>query len=118
DGRPTTIGKFQLAGLLGRGAFGAVYKARDPELDRLVAIKVPRAGYFATHEEEERFLREARSAARLQHPGIVPVHEIAHEGGVPYIVSDYVDGLTLADLLTGPRPSSREAADLVARVAD
>src|SRR5262245_7970788 len=115
---PETIGKFQVLELLGRGAFGAVYKARDPELDRLGAIKVPRAGYFAGREEEERFLREARSAARLSHPGIVPVHEIAHERGVPYLVSDYVEGLTLADRLTGARPSFREAAELVAQVAD
>jgi WD40 repeat protein/tetratricopeptide (TPR) repeat protein/tRNA A-37 threonylcarbamoyl transferase component Bud32 len=115
---PETIGKFQVLELLGRGAFGAVYKARDPELDRIVAIKVPRAGYFSTHEEEERFLREARNTARLNHPHIVPVHEIAHERGVPYIISDYIEGLTLADLLTGSRPSFRESAELVARIAD
>jgi WD40 repeat protein/tRNA A-37 threonylcarbamoyl transferase component Bud32/ribosomal protein S27E len=115
---PETIGKFHVLQLLGRGAFGSVYKARDPELDRVVAIKVPRAGYFRTHEEEERFLREARSAARLSHPGIVPVHEIAHAEGVPYLVSDYVESLTLADLLTGVRPDFQETAELVARLAE
>ena len=83
--RPTAIGKFQVLELLGRGAFGTVYKARDPELERIVAIKVPRAGYFSTPEEEQRFLREARSAARLRHSGIVPVYEIAHAAGLPYI---------------------------------
>src|SRR5207244_11268309 len=118
DELPKAIGKFEALELLGRGAFGAVYKARDPELDRVVAVKVPRAGYFGTHEEEERFLREARSAARLSHPGIVPVHAIAHERGVPYLVSAYIDGLTLADLLTGNRPSFRETAALVAEVAE
>ena len=103
---------------LGRGTFGTVYKARDPELERVVAIKVPRAGSFATPEEEERFLREARAAAQLSHPGIVPVQEIAHDRGLPYLVSEYVEGLTLADLLTGRRPAFREAAELVAAVAD
>jgi tetratricopeptide (TPR) repeat protein/tRNA A-37 threonylcarbamoyl transferase component Bud32 len=118
DQLPASIGRFQVVELLGRGAFGAVYKARDPDLDRVVAVKVPRAGYFSSHEEEERFLREARSAAHLRHPGIVSVHEIAHEGGVPHIVSDYIAGLTLADLLSGTRPSFQEAAELVARVAE
>jgi WD40 repeat protein len=115
---PEAIGKFRVLQLLGRGAFGSVYKARDPELDRVVAIKVPRAGYFSTPEEEERFLREARSAAQLSHPGIVPVHEIAHAHGLPYLVSDYVESLTLADLLTGVRPDFKETAGLIARVAE
>jgi hypothetical protein len=83
---PRSIGKFEVLEQLGRGAFGTVYKARDPELERLVAIKMPRTGSFATSEEEERFLREARAAAQLSHPGIVPVLEIAHEHGLPYIV--------------------------------
>src|SRR5262249_12245875 len=83
---PRTVGKFEVLEQLGRGAFGTVYKARDPELQRLVAVKVPRAGAFATPEEEERFLREARAAAGLSHSGIVPVLEVAREGGLPYIV--------------------------------
>jgi tRNA A-37 threonylcarbamoyl transferase component Bud32 len=115
---PRSIGKFEVLEQLGRGAFGTVYKARDPELQRLVAVKVPRAGSFATSEEEERFLREARAAAHLSHPGIVPVLEIAHDRGVPIIVSEYVEGLTLADVLTGRRPGFREAAELIAAVAD
>jgi WD40 repeat protein/tetratricopeptide (TPR) repeat protein len=115
---PEKIGKFEVLEQLGRGAFGAVYKARDPELERTVALKVPRAGYFGTPEDQERFLREARSTAQLSHPGIVPVHEIGHERGLPYIVSDYIEGLTLADLLTGDRPAFRQSAELVARIAD
>jgi serine/threonine-protein kinase len=96
DELPERIGKFQVLELLGRGAFGAVYKAHDPELDRAVAVKVPRAGYFNTHEEEERFLREARSAARLTHPGIVPVHEMGIDrAGTSYFAMKLVDGVTL-----------------------
>ncbi len=115
---PRSVGKFEVLEQLGRGTFGTVYKARDPDLRRVVAVKVPRAGSFATPQEEERFLREARATAQLSHPGIVPVLEIAHDGGVPYIVSEYVEGLTLADVLTGRRPGFREAAELVAAVAD
>jgi WD40 repeat protein len=115
---PRPLGKFRLLELRGCGSFGAVYRARDTELDRVVAVKVPRAGCFATPEEEARFLREARSAGRLTHPGIVPVHEIAYQDGLPYIVSDYVEGRTLAALLAERRPGFREAAELTAQVAD
>lgn len=112
------FGRFQVIELLGRGAFGEVYKARDSELDRFVALKVPRNDYFATAEEEQRFLREARSAAGLRHSSIVQVHEIAHERGSPYIVSEYIEGLTLADLISGGRPGFRESAEFVAQLAD
>src|SRR5262249_37477818 len=115
---PEMIGKFEVMELLGRGAFGMVYKARDPELERTVALKVPRTGYFNTQEEEQRFLREARSTAQLNHPSIVQIHEIGHEKHTPYIVSDYVEGLTLADVLTAGRPGFRESAELVAQIAD
>jgi WD40 repeat protein len=115
---PKRIGKLEVQELIGRGAFGDVFKARDPELARIVAIKLPRAGYFGSLAEEERFLREARSAAQLSHPHIVKVLDIAHEHGLPFIVSDYVEGLTLADLLTGSRPGFRDSAELVLRIAE
>jgi WD40 repeat protein len=115
---PRMLGRFQLLELLGYGSFGTVYKARDAELDRLVAVKLPRAGCFATPEEEARFLREARSAGQLTHPGIVPIHEIGYQDGLPYLVSDYVEGRTLAALLAERRPGFRETAELVAQVAD
>jgi serine/threonine protein kinase/WD40 repeat protein len=116
--RHDRIGKFELLERIGQGAFGTVYKARDPELDRVVALKVPRAGQLAEGQEFDRFLREARSAAQLRHPSIVPVHDVGQHDGRPYLVSDFVDGVTLADLLTARRPSPREAAQLTAAVAD
>jgi WD40 repeat protein/tRNA A-37 threonylcarbamoyl transferase component Bud32 len=112
------LGKFELLETVGQGAFGTVYKARDPELDRPVAIKVPRAGNLAGPQELDRFLREARSVAQLRHPSIVSVHEVGQTDGVPYLVSDFVKGVTLADLLTARRPGFREAANLVAEVAE
>jgi WD40 repeat protein/tRNA A-37 threonylcarbamoyl transferase component Bud32 len=112
------VGKFELLDTVGHGTFGTVYRARDPELDRTVALKVPRAGSLAGPQELDRFLREARSAAQLRHPAIVPVHEVGQAKGVPYLVSDFVDGVTLADLLSARRPGSRESAELVAAVAD
>jgi WD40 repeat protein/tRNA A-37 threonylcarbamoyl transferase component Bud32/tetratricopeptide (TPR) repeat protein len=86
-------------------------------LDRIVAIKVPRAGQLSTAEDEDRFVREARNAAQLQHPGIVPVYEVGRGDQFPYIVSEFVDGITLADALTGRRFSFRESAHLIAQVA-
>src|SRR5215472_2859323 len=97
---PAVVGKFVVLERLGQGTFGTVYKARDPELSRLVAIKVPRAGAFPGPAEEERFLREARATAQLDHPNIVRVLEVARAGGLPYIVSEYVEGVTLADRMT------------------
>src|SRR5262249_31130235 len=111
-----TVGKFELLDRVGAGAFGTVWKARDPELDRVVAVKVPRA--LPGEADCERFLREARSAARLRHPSIVSVHEVGESGGLPYLVSDFVPGMTLGDVVSGRRPAPREAARLVAAVAD
>jgi len=112
------LGKFELIETVGQGAFGTVYKARDPELDRIVAVKVPRAGNLAGPQELDRFLREARSVAQLHHPAIVTVHEVGQQDGVPYLVSDFVQGVTLADRLTARRPSFPEAAELIAAVAE
>jgi tRNA A-37 threonylcarbamoyl transferase component Bud32 len=112
------LGRFELIEALGVGAFGTVYKARDPQFDRTVAIKVLRAGNLATHEDRDRFLREARSVAQLRHTGVVPVHEVGEHEGVPYLVSDFVRGMTLAYLLTARRPPPSEAARLIAAVAE
>src|SRR5207247_2432146 len=110
--------RFELLDAVGGGAFGTVYKARDPELDRIVAIKVPRAGSLATRHDLDRFEREARSVAQLRHPGIVPVHEVGQHEGLPYLVSEFVQGITLADLLSARRPAPKEAAEWTAAVAD
>ncbi len=112
------LGRFEVLDAVGQGTFGTVNKARDPELDRTVAVKVPRAGNLAGPQEMDRFLREARSVAQLRHPSIVTVHEVGQSEGVPYLVSDFVQGITLADLMTARRPGFREAAELVAVVAE
>ena len=112
-----TLGHFELMDRIGIGAFGEVWTAHDSELDRTVAIKLPRKGQLSA-EEAESFLREARSAARLNHPGIVAVHEVGKAGDQLFIVSDYVQGVTLSDWLTGRRPTPIEAAALVAQLAE
>ncbi|MCI0379259.1 MAG: serine/threonine protein kinase [Gemmataceae bacterium] len=111
------LGKFELLEVVGHGAFGTVYKARDPELDRIVAIKVPRSGNLPDAKDMDRFLREARSVAQLRHPSIVSVHEVGQADAVPFLVSDFVQGVTLTDLMSARRPGTEEAARLTATIA-
>lgn len=110
------IGRFEILALLGEGAFGRVYKARDPQLDREVAIKVPRLEAYGEPVDLQRFLREAKSAAAVQHPNICPVHEVSVEGGQPYIVMAFVHGKSLAEYLKGrSKPLPPKQAALIAR---
>jgi eukaryotic-like serine/threonine-protein kinase len=112
-----SIGRFDLVDCLGTGAFGTVWKARDPELDRIVALKVPRGGRLSKSEGEF-FFREARAAAQLRHPNIVPVHEVGRDGDTLFIVSDFVKGITLLDWLKGRRPTPLAIADLCSVIAE
>jgi serine/threonine protein kinase len=116
---PWRLGKFELLEELGVGSFGTVFRARDTELDRAVAIKVLRAGRLAGQAETDRFLREARSAAQLRHPGIVAVYDSGQaEDGTCYLVEEFVPGSTLARVLAGGPFPVRRAAEVVAAVAD
>src|SRR5260370_4961069 len=112
------LGRYKLGELLGTGAFGSVWRARDTELGREVALKLPRGGHLLEAAEEERFLREARSAARLHHAGIVAIHDIGRDQETLYIVSELVSGMTLAEWSRHKRLGFREAAELTALVAD
>ena len=115
---PSRLGRYELLEELGRGSFGVVYRARDTELDRVVALKVPRAGRLATPEEVDRFLREARSAAQLEHPHIVAIHDAGRDGQTCYMACAFVPGTTLARHLAAGRLAFGEAAAMVARVAE
>jgi WD40 repeat protein len=113
-----TLGRFQLLGCVGRGSYGEVWKARDTELGRFVALKIPHAGLLAAADALRRVQREARSAARLRHPNIVRLYEAATLDGLPVLVSDFIDGVPLKDFLEVRRLTFREAAALVADLAD
>src|SRR4051795_10588090 len=91
--------RYQIVRELGRGAFGAVYLARETQLHRLVAIKILHPDRIDNAEERERFLREARTIAQLSHPGIVPLLALGETAGAMYMVMPYVTGESLASLL-------------------
>ena len=113
------IGKFELLEELGMGSFGQVFRARDTELGRIVAIKLLRAGRLATREEVDRFVREARSAAQLKHAGLVSLYETGQTPeGVFYLVEEFVQGETLAARLKAGGFAFRQIAALTAEVCD
>lgn len=92
------FGPYELLEEIGRGGMGVIYKARQPGLDRVVALKMLLAGEFADAQARERLLREAKIAARLTHPNIVTIHEVGEHGGRPYFAMEYVPGRNLAQL--------------------
>jgi hypothetical protein len=114
--RPTVPG-YEIIEELGRGGMGVVYKARQVSLNRFVALKMILAGPYAGPEQLARFRVEAESVARLQHPGIVQIHEIGSHAGHSYLALEYVSGGTLARRCAGKPLPPAEAARLVEALA-
>jgi eukaryotic-like serine/threonine-protein kinase len=114
------IGRFEIMRELGRGSHGIVFLARDPALNREIALKVPRPEAILTPQLRSRFLREGKAAARLNHPNILPVHEAGEAGAICYLVQSYCSGPTLAAWLAGEKNSvpCNVAALIVAELAD
>jgi tetratricopeptide (TPR) repeat protein len=112
------IGRYRLVKLLGTGTFGTVWSAWDTQLDRGVAVKLPRVGQWTNPAQEERFLREARSTAQLKHPHIVTVHDVGQDRQTVYLVADLVRGVSLAEWIKESGFSFRQSAEMMARVAD
>lgn len=116
---PTTVGgRYRIEGLIAEGGHGRVFRGYDPELQRPVAIKVPRPRRAAPPEDDDCLLEEARRAGGLRHPGIVAVHDVGRDDGTCFIVSDLIDGENLADRIARNRPEPVEAARLVAEIAE
>src|SRR5580692_11290993 len=117
-GDPSKIGRYRFIRRLGQGGFGRVYLAHDDDLDRAVAIKVPSPERITRPEDAEAFLVEARILAKLDHPHIVPVHDVGRtEDGLCFVVSKYVEGSDLRERMRQGRLAFRDAAELVATVA-
>ena len=95
----TRLGPYEILSPLGAGGMGEVYKARDTRLDRTVAIKVLPAHVASDPDLRQRFDREARAVAALNHPHICTLHDIGSQDGIDFLVMEYLEGETLADRL-------------------
>ena len=118
------LGRYKIQEVLGCGAMGTVYRAHDPKIDRVVAIKtISIQGVTAGEEEEyrQRFFREARAAGKLSHPGVVTIYDVGEQDGtqVPYIVMEYIEGMTLDSLInTSAERSIPRTLDLIKQIAE
>jgi serine/threonine-protein kinase len=116
-----TLGRYEIVGEIARGAMGVVYKARDPLIDRMVAIKTVDIGTHDVESEtyERRFFREGKAAGRLNHPNIVTIHDVGRSDDVAYIAMEYLDGKSLREILdSGVVLAPQRIADIVAEIAE
>jgi WD40 repeat protein len=115
---PGQIGRFRVRDCLGSGASGVVYLAFDTVLDRDVALKLPHPGLLEGSKAAERFLREAKAAAQLHHPNIVPVFDAGRDASRYYIASAYIEGRTLSELIDIKPPPPAKAAAIASLLAE
>jgi serine/threonine protein kinase len=112
------LGAYEILSLLGAGGMGEVYLARDPRLHREVAIKILSDSAAANPERQRRFAQEAIAASALNHPNILVVYDVGIEGGVPYIVSEFIDGASLRVEMQRGRSPIKRLVEVAARIAD
>jgi tRNA A-37 threonylcarbamoyl transferase component Bud32 len=110
--------QLEIIALIGRGGMGAVYKARQPMLDRIVALKILPAAVTRGTDFGDRFTREARALAKLNHPNIVMVHEFGQINGQPYFIMEFVDGVNLRQLEREGKLTPREALLIVPQICE
>ena len=108
-----TISHYKIVSKIGEGGMGQVFLADDTELDRQVALKILPRNVGDNEEALERFKREAKAAAALDHPNIITIHEIGTHEGQSYIVMSYVKGQTLSDIIRSGEPSIERILEIV-----
>ena len=112
------LGPYTILARLGAGGMGEVYRARDERLQREVAVKVLHNGAGDELDSQRRFAQEARAVSALNHPNILTVHDVGMEGGVPYIVTELVDGESLTDIIARGKLPIRKVLEIGMQVAD
>ncbi len=115
---PKSVAGYEIVSILGRGAMGVVYKARQRGLDRLVALKMILSGEHASAADLGRFQAEANAVAQLQHPGIVQIFEVGEDAGRPFFSLEFVDGVSLHKKIQGTPLPPKEAAALLEKMAE
>jgi predicted Ser/Thr protein kinase len=119
---PSQIGRYRILGRLGAGGMGTVYKAQDPQLNRIVALKLPRFDGPTQGRalRVQRFQREARAAAAIRHPHVCPIYDVGEREGQPYVVMAYIEGESLATRLArqGRYQDPRQAVDLIRQLLE
>ena len=119
---PKNIGRYEIIEEIGHGAMGSVFRATDPAMGRVVAIKTILTAALASEQAEEfltRFQREARAAGALAHPGIVPVFDVGEHDGAPFLVMEFVNGQTLADAMKkGDRLTLERVCEIGQQIAE
>jgi serine/threonine protein kinase len=114
----TRLGPYEIVSAIGAGGMGEVYKARDTRLDRTVAVKVLPQHVSSDPELRERFEREARAVASLNHPHICTLHDVGHQDGTDFLVMEHLEGQTLADRLANGALPIDQALAIAIQIAN
>src|SRR5919107_718486 len=112
-----TIAHYRILEPIGAGGMGAVYKASDSKLQRVVALKLLPSEYVAQHDRRRRFFQEARAASALNHPHILTIYEVGEDDGKPYIAMEYVEGETLRQKIRNNGLQLKEILDIAIQIA-
>src|SRR5438067_3695103 len=113
----TRLGRYEIRAHIGTGGMGEIYLAQDVELERILALKILPAEFASDPGRMRRFIQEARAASGLNHPNILTIYEINHEGTTPFIATEYIDGLTLRKRIKGGPVPVMEALDTAIQIA-
>lgn len=118
NGGERRFGKYEILEEIARGGMGIVYKAKQIDFNRVVALKVMKQGEFSSEEQIARFRREAQAAARLNHPNIIPIHEIGEVEGNHYFTMDYIEGTPLNESIKGKPLSIKKIIQILKEIAE